>query len=212
MFTAQLLDAELGLQQLSGNTPLYHRLLTAFTAQLNQEFKPLADLLKRLTTPEASIQDLEQAQALTHTLKGLAGNLALLRLSDCCYDISKHLTHPSSLHLSHAQAFMNVLQETQETIAAYLNQHPLPTEAPQRISAHELRQQLSKLEQRIQHNEYIDDEELNLLSPLISSDQCQRWLKLQNALSEFDFDEAQAQLIPLLASLTTTTQTAESPQ
>lgn len=210
MFSAQLLDAALGLQQLNGNAALYHRLLANFSCQLDQDFKPLAYLLKRLATPEALIQDAEQAQTLTHSLKGLAGNLALLRLSDCCHDISKHLTYPSSLHPSHAQAFISVLQETQDTIASYLNQHPLPTEERHQIDPHELHQRLSNLNERIQRSEYIDDEELNLLSPLISSDQRQWWHQLQNALSEFDFDEAQAQLKPLLASLTTVTQTSEA--
>ena len=192
-----MLDASLGLQQLNGNQTLYHKLLRLFLDQLTQEFSALPAQLQAIA--EGDDEARTATQQLNHALKGVAGNLAINALANLSAEIDLMLKRGDAIHANQAAFFAQTLSDTEKAIQAYLqttsatNLEPV---AP--VEQLDVRSLLMDLANRIQGNEFIDDDELSELGRHIPMQQQTQWQLVIEALAVFDFDQAHTELQALL--------------
>lgn len=192
-----MLDTSLGLQQLNGNQNLYHKLLRLFLDQLTQEFSALPAQLQAISEGKDEVRT--TTQQLNHALKGVAGNLAISALANLSAEIDLMLKRGDAIQADQAAFFAQTLTDTEKAIQTYLqttSATPLEPIAPEeQLDSQSLLMDLAK---RIQHNEFIDDDELAELGRHIPVQQQTQWQSVIEALSVFDFDQAHNELQALL--------------
>ena len=102
----EYVDIKDALKRIGGSMDLYKRLLTQFTG--GDHIDPLEEAL--------STGAMEEASRLIHTLKGVAANLSLVKLSTIAGD----LEHKVKSGLDHSESFAelkNVYYETSQQIS-----------------------------------------------------------------------------------------------
>ena len=87
----EYVDVQDALRRIGGSMDLYKRLLNQFTE--GDHIDPLEEAL--------SVGAMEEASRLIHTLKGVAANLSLVKLSS----LSSDLEHKIKNGLDHSEAF-----------------------------------------------------------------------------------------------------------
>lgn len=192
-----MFDATKGLQQLNGNQALYRKLLTLFLQQLTQEFAPLTSQLQAVADGDAALRT--SAQALNHALKGVAGNLAITTLAKLSSEIDHSLKRNEPITGEQVALFSQTLTQSEQAIRAYLATTPEAVLQPVSGENKASRAHLLSLAQRIQGNEFIDDDELTELGQQLPAHQQTQWQAVIEALSVFDFDRANTHLQALLA-------------
>ncbi|MFK7159531.1 response regulator [Marinospirillum sp. MEB164] len=178
-------DHQAGLRQLQGDFALYHRLLSRFLVQLEQDTADLPQNLAQLATP----LDFEQAQQRLHALKGVAGNLALKHLAEQAGVLDQELRARQAPSAQAIQAFHASCEKTRAQLASWLAQSDtqvaeLPVVQPT------LQQALVQLEQAITHNEFIDLAPLQALARQLSGQSLAEWEAVCDALDHFEFEQA----------------------
>ena len=202
---APLLDTESGLALLGGNGSLYAKLLDQFQQQLQQDYPVLLDKLQALT-PASATDDFTAAQKLAHSLKGVAGNLALKQMAQLATELDRLLKRAEVPPASLIQDFAKGLEQTAESIQQWLMQEqtpdPVKTAIPMNSGinsqSYNLEVVLQTLQKAVQNSEFIDDAELTALGEQLPADCQSLWLQLSSALDNFDFEQANQQLIQLL--------------
>lgn len=201
------MDTTAGLAMLSGNRALYRKVLSEFLNQLNEDFSELPTQLKSLessSTTEAFVQ----AQKGAHSLKGVAGNLALYPLAECASELDRILKRHQAPATAQVARFEEILQQTAASIEQWLEQE-MPTESEHEPSALEdthsigpLRDDLERLMRAVANSEFVDDAELARLGKQLPEHlDPNDWQCLTRALDHFDFDTAQQRLSQLLQQL-----------
>jgi len=115
------IDMEAGIARVGGNRKLYHSLLV----KLHDGY---ADAAARLRG-QIEAGQLQEAQLLSHSLKGVAGNVGARRLQAAASDVEAPLKHSQEVPAAALEAFDAALQEVVDVlapIAASQNHAPEP--------------------------------------------------------------------------------------
>ena len=131
-----LLDSTAGLKILDGNSALYVKLLVEFQKQLTDDYLPLVEKLQSLQTRrEASC--IAEAQSRVHSLKGVAGNLALNPLARIATELDGLLKQARVPAPTLIQQFATRLEKTRKAIQNWLadQQQPTSVTAPRRTDS-----------------------------------------------------------------------------
>ncbi|MBE0506849.1 MAG: response regulator [Marinospirillum sp.] len=201
--TDPLLDITAGLVLLSGHSALYTKLLRQFMEQLDRDYQPLLVIVQNLT-PDSDTAAFDKAQKLTHSLKGVAGNLALKNLAKLTTELDHVLKKAQVPQTQLIQNFAESLQRTAEAIQQWLIQEQTPgaakTPEPETNTAknQNLEVVLQALQKAVQNSEFIGDAELTALGEQLPAACQSPWLELSRALDNFDFEQADQQLTQLL--------------
>ncbi len=199
--TALVLNTAQGIMQLQHNESLYHKLLTTFVKQLQQEFALISPLLDQLA--EATSAKWDDVQYLTHGLKGVAANLAAQQLAAISQQLNHCIKQRQLPDATMIDTFRDVMRDTQSAILSYLAVYPeevISASTDQLVSS-EIQQTFVQLRQRILHSEFIDDHELTTIGSHLPKEMQPAWQDIRTHLNEFSFDAAQNCLDQLLAHI-----------
>ncbi len=97
---------EIALDRLNGNSDLYHSLLSAF----HRDFATSGEQMRTLLLGKRK-NDIENATILSHTIKGLAGNMAATRLFDAAAALEQCLLSSPAERLTAFVPFEHALNE-----------------------------------------------------------------------------------------------------
>ena len=196
-----LLDVQAGLTLLGGNILLYQKLLSEFLQQLESDYASLSADLQALQS-DNSAQALRDAQHLTHSLKGVAGNLALQQLAREAVALDKRLKQSLVPEPERVDDFIYTLEQTRTAIEEWLADQDVP-DSTMTVSADDqtLLGELEQILYAIENSEFIDDAQLRLLSQQIPVSLQPDWRLLCQALDAFDYEQAKLQLKQFLQKL-----------
>ncbi|SEA96676.1 PAS domain-containing protein [Marinobacterium iners] len=191
-------DPAAGLAMLAGNRPLYRKVLTEFLQQLESEYQALPDTLRSLQSDgqEAAVA---AAQRKAHSLKGVAGNLALKDLAQCAVSLDRVLKQAQLPEIQSINTLEHTLKQTATEIKRWLDEQGEKNEVVgcYRSSNDTLEADLQQLLQAIQNSEFIDESLLNNVEKQVLPYAQDAWRRLCQALDDFDFDKAKIQLSQL---------------
>jgi len=189
------IDVESALQRLQGNRKLFITLLQKFS----QNYAGIANDIRNAL----SRADVELAQRLVHTLKGMAGNLSATKLQDAARMLEIAIEKKRSDDIAEAirkleeelicvLKSVETLQDAQTSATA--EKKPAP-ESEDKIALPELARQLAELEKLIMENDIEAESCFELLKPHLSAYEVgEEARKLEARLSGYDFDEARSTL------------------
>ncbi|MDR9498042.1 MAG: PAS domain-containing protein [Hydrogenovibrio sp.] len=167
-----VVDEARGLANLNGNRQLYEKLLQEVALQFRQNYHTLVADLKAMAPQDRTAID--AAQQLNHSLKGVAGNLALTRLFEASKSVDQRLKSaqvPTAQEMAWlASAFAATEQALQERAASNLT----ATEAGEELDARDLseasegspflsqptRRKLQTLLAQIEQNEFLEEADI----------------------------------------------------
>ncbi|MAB92410.1 MAG: histidine kinase, partial [Alteromonas sp.] len=147
--------------------------------------------------------DAAKTASLAHGIKGVAGNLCLNPLMSVCRDIEKN-AHAGELDISTVQllkkSFNEVitwLQGTSETKTVHVKQD---------VNYTVLLEHLAKLKQSVEQN-MLDEDELQEVKTLAGGEYKDTIASIIMDIDDFEFERAEAQLVELIDTLATETET-----
>jgi len=147
--------------------------------------------------------DAAKTASLAHGIKGVAGNLCLNPLMSVCRDIEKN-AHAGELDISTVQilkkSFNEVitwLQGTHETKTVHVKQD---------VNYTVLLEHLTKLKQSVEQN-MLDEDELQEVKALAGGEYKDTIASIIMDIDDFEFERAEAQLVELIDTLATETET-----
>lgn len=185
------LDLERGLKQLSGNLPLYQRLLNQFAEQLERDYRPLIDQLKHLPA-NRDAQAYSEAQKQAHALKGVAGNLGLPQMMQLATQLDAVLKKAQCPEAELIQAYAHEVDQLAQELRAYRDESkkdPAPS-SPAAQSQLNIHLELATLHQALSQSEIVDDDWLMQLGQELPEPQQLIWQALMTALDQFEFEQA----------------------
>nr|WP_297347772.1 Hpt domain-containing protein [uncultured Glaciecola sp.] len=144
-----ILNYEFALNQLGGNEALLSKMLGKFFSEFENVSVEIVGFIE--------VSDIKSANMLVHTVKGISGNLGLQALHDCStrFDTELRTGMPSQV----------IIDEFGKTVAAtcleikQMEQNEAPKIRPISPSL-SMEKCKSELIERLQKNEFIDDETL----------------------------------------------------
>ncbi|MDO6534140.1 MHYT domain-containing protein [Alteromonas stellipolaris] len=147
--------------------------------------------------------DAAKTASLAHGIKGVAGNLCLNPLMSVCRDIEKN-AHAGELDISTVQilkkSFNEVitwLQGTHESKMVHVKQD---------VNYTVLLEHLTKLKQSVEQN-MLDEDELQEVKALAGGEYKDTIASIIMDIDDFEFERAEAQLVELIDTLATETET-----
>ena len=193
------IDVEAGLAQVGGNQALYHKLLGQISSQLEHTYAPMVADLYDCENIEPEVRT-GQWQPAMHTLKGMAGNLALSALYTQAQHLDGCLKQGQCPRQEAVAAFASTLLQTQQAIQTPFERAGVDDDNPtgQSITAQGLAA-LTQLQQQVKANEFIDEATLVAITPKVPHAGLDDWQAVMAALESFDFDSAQEALARVLA-------------
>ncbi len=188
------IDVASGLARVSGNAGLYRRLLSKFK--------------NRYQTAETKIQgavdgaDLDQAHRLSHTLRGVAGNIGAEDLSRASGELQRAIEGGSKDAVRQAlKEFSRTLSPVMDSIAKMERQEPQgpgPADGPESAPRNPLRKIIELVRTSdLDALDYLPTLESELADRLPK----ERWLQARDALEHFRFEEALDRLARIAADL-----------
>ncbi|SFX43111.1 PAS domain-containing protein [Marinospirillum alkaliphilum] len=208
------LDTTAGLVMLGGNNTLYNKLLGQFLEQLEADYLPLVLQLQQLQ-PDSPPEAYATAQKKAHTLKGVAGYLALKHLAHCATELDLRLKQAQQPPESMILAFATSLKQTRDAINTHRlhngsaspamettavtveSSDPQATETQQPTLA----ETLLALQKAIHNNMYLDDQLLEAMGKQFPESQQHPWQQLIRALDGFHYAQAEQLLISIMQQL-----------
>lgn len=193
-------DLQKGLAQLQGNQTLYTRLLIKFAIQLDEQFNLLPSLLKQLATSDQETV-WQEAQTLSHGLKGVSGNLGAFHLADLTSFIDQLLKNRQVVSARTIKAIETAMHDASMQIQANFeeqNSESVMASDKVLLGEDELHLKLKELKQAIDNSEYIDLTELEQLFDGLPNVAQDYKPGLVSAIELFDYEQA-AQLISQVA-------------
>ncbi len=184
-------DTVAGLARVNGNRRLYSKLLRRFRDDFRESGEKLQAALEA--------EDLEEARALTHAVKGVAGNLGADALFFACQQLEEAL----SAGASQPEALGVVLIHLSEAMAEL---EPLEREAVesggQSLPVAQLREALQTLKSALEEGDAQAEEQLApLRTSLLAHGWAEELASLEGELESFELDEAAVRLERLLVDL-----------
>jgi PAS domain S-box-containing protein len=201
-------DAGAGLTMLSGNRQLYRKVLKEFLQQFDSDYQQLPGKLRHLQT-EPSPEAIASLQKLAHSLKGVAGNLALQALAALATSLDRTLKQSEVPTETEASALEQCLQQTTAEIERWLEKEESAEQAqPGRSNTQNksVQSDLQALLAAIQNSQFIDESELQALAEQLPEEAHEHWRTLCQALDDFEFEQAAEILSRLILQLTQSSQ------
>ena len=206
-----LFDQIAGLASLGGDLALQRRLIAMFMQQLGTEFKPLVTQVPGLqvdSDPEA----LRAAHKLAHTIKGVAGNLKLLRLSEAAGAMDAALKQGQLPESTLQHIFAECLQQTLAMLEQWLHapqdesSESSPTTLPDgqasmksaRVSKAEGLEELAQLHKALRDSEFIDEAQLTAIGQRLPPELAQDWARFSALADSFEFEQAEEVLLRVI--------------
>jgi PAS domain S-box-containing protein len=185
---------EEGLRRVNGNRRLYKKLLLRF----REDFADTG-LALRQALPDR----LEEAQALTHALKGVAGNLAATALWSACDSLEAACASGAETQAPLAGLLAELAAVLEELRDLLPDDQPGPEPAHNSgLSGNELAQALTLLKVALEEGDAQGEEMLGpLRSALIEHGFAEQLACLERQLEDFQLDEAAATVGGVLAHL-----------
>jgi PAS domain S-box-containing protein len=182
------INVEEGLRRVRGDVALFERLLRDFAGNHADDVVEIKEALDR--------QDMKQAQALTHTLKGLAGNLSASGLQSAALaleiDIKKAQIDDIDAKLA---AVQTALTQVLTSVRSMGEQPDDTTEEGPAMTASEIAPLLAKLEELLEaYDTEAGDVAATLSGSLAGFGAAGEVQKLSDQISRFDFSGAQETL------------------
>ncbi len=188
---------------LGGQENLYRKVLTEFIRQLDEEYADLPERVSLLQSNSPS-DTFETVHRMTHSLKGVAGNLCLKALTTQAAAMDKPLKKHQLPDEAIQQAFATTLQHTRSEVEHWLAQQAdktvSVTDTNQCGADKQLTESLRQLMAAIENNEFIDDHQLEALGEQLDM-HSELWQAVVDALDQFDFEQAADKMSQLLAQL-----------
>jgi PAS domain S-box-containing protein len=196
-----VVDEAKGLANLNGNRSLYEKLLQEVAAQLGQDYRTLVADLKAVESQDLTAID--AAQHLNHSLKGVAGNLALTRLFEASKPVDQRLKKSQTPTTQEIEQLATAFAATEQALQARevtpavdaemkadQNQTLKPSEAFALLSQ-PARQNLKTLLTQIEQNEFLEEADIEAFFEGVSSPEAQS-LKtdLVGWLDDLNFQQA----------------------
>lgn len=199
------LHVQAAIERLMGNATLYRKLLAQFSEQLDRHYGRLATLLLGLDA-KSTAAEFVVAQSLVHSLKGVAGNLALDELAALAGDIDRHLKQRKVPAPTLIDTFETLRLQLSDQIAAYLSDPAEPVEWHQvntgPIDTRPLMFRLEALSAAIASSQFISEDTLADIAACLPTTLRQTfWPPLESALDGLDFDAAAEALAALRREL-----------
>ncbi|UQB42103.1 CBS domain-containing protein [Thiomicrospira microaerophila] len=184
-----------GLSRLEGNQKLYRHLLANFLRQMDGTYHSLYGLL--LSLSNQNLAEWVQVKAMTHSLKSVASNLALIDLTDVLNHLDQKLSDqlvPSEVELNQFQQVMNqTIESVKFLIDNWQSEAVLGVFDKQGAL-----EQLKTLKAAVHVNEYISLDRLTAFEKVLSKDLLERYYpEIQLAVTEFNFRQAEVLLSAL---------------
>lgn len=189
------LNYQQGIKQVSGNEQLYHKLLSEFEQQFSHAVEPISRNI--------SSSNLEQAEQLTHALKGVACNIAAFELAESLGKIETGLKIP-------CEDFSNLLAQCERALQCVLsdikNLHlECPDEIENRqetVDFNKTYENLSVLIELLKDNRLDADLSFDgLKADLAGAHFIDEVKQLERYINQFDFDSALTISTALLGKL-----------
>ncbi|GAB0152167.1 PAS domain-containing protein [Marinobacterium sp. BA1] len=201
-------DAGAGLAMLSGNRQLYRKVLKEFLQQLGSDYQQLPGKLRHLQT-KPSPEAIASLQKLAHSLKGVAGNLALQALAALATSLDRALKQSEVPTETEVSALEQCLQQTTAEIERWLvNEESVEQAQPGRSNTQNrsVQSELQALLAAIQNSQFIDESELQALAEQLPEEAHEHWRNLCQALDDFEFEQAAEILSRLILQPTQSSQ------
>ncbi len=203
--TVDYLNATEGIQRLMGDKALYRKSLGQLHQQLLGPYARLGQILDHLGA-DSMPADFAAAQSLVHSLKGVAGNLAMKELASVASLLDASLKQNQVPEPGLVARFENIRQAHVQQAGQYLAEHAsnegwdMNLEKP--ADQTRVRAALAKLAAAISGSQFIGEDELIAVARLLpASVREHHWPAVEQALDALDFDAAAQAMKPLLAAL-----------
>lgn len=191
---------------LSGNEALYRRLLKKLLRQIENDFRPTLGRIQE-ASPEPLDARLAALQSASHNLKGVAGSLGLISLSEQASTLDRILKQGRLPPLAICETFNTTLQQAVTTIEMWLTAEQPVTPAAPDIDCSTIDQTLIDTLQSlliaVKNNLYVEDARIQAAGQHLPTAFRAEWQAFVDAMDEFEFAHAERILVPLLHTLTT---------
>ncbi|MFW6177991.1 MAG: PAS domain S-box protein [Desulfohalobiaceae bacterium] len=179
-------DLQLGLRRADQDQVFYLKMLHRFRQQLGQEFSGLEQKLE---------QGVEEAPALVHTLKGLAGTVGAQRLESIASSIDRAFKEQIQVSRGLREELMQAMQEARSSLDA------LPEQARQELEVdfEQGSSAMAELARILSRSELVEEELLNIVTSFVHSQLGPKEAtELQGLVQSFELEQA-AELLQELA-------------
>ncbi|MBF0454599.1 MAG: response regulator [Magnetococcales bacterium] len=182
-----------------------HLLLCSLFTEFRQDYSTAAQTIRQLFSSQSQ-EDLTKASQLTHTIKGMAGNISAKRLFDAALLLERELRDPPTTQLRFIDEFEGALNQVVTSISALNRQAEAPTKAiPSQGEAIPLDREkliplIHQLSVQVQENRFEAQETFHTLKPLLAggSDEITALVApLEEQIERIDFDTARTTLSTL---------------
>lgn len=190
-------DLERGLRTMSGNRQLYRRLL----GQFRSDYRNMAEQIKNAYYAG----DYDRAHHLAHTIKGVSGNVAALRVHETASELDDCLKKRNhSQFPKYMSAFARALEESLNSLAGF-QESPVSMGTPppfqvKKIDAEAVAPVLEKLHRMLRESRMDADQEAEKLQSVLRATRYEGLAyDLEDKIQSYDF-EAALKLVEKLAN------------
>ncbi len=213
-----LFDPAEGVAMVGGQYLIYQKILQEFTRQLSDEYMKdvaLMELLSEKSAPEEFLA----AHRITHSIKGVAGNLCMRPLAEAAAELDQELKRNRPPGSEQLQIFQKLLAQSYTEVNAWLltqqeavhassdSPFSLAVNAGDHSGVSEVNiiARLQVLMAEILNSQFIDESELEEITGELKNhnkeDADVLWKTVTQALNQFDFELAASALQRLLNKL-----------
>ena len=203
--TEDYLNAAEGIERLMGDTTLYRKSLGQLHQQLQGPYAQLTHMLEHLDS-SSTPADFVVAQSLVHSLKGVAGNLAMKELAAVAMALDALLKQQDVPAPDLVMRYERIRREYVHQAGQYLAEHQAEeawvTPSGAGGDPDVARAALNRLSMAICGNQFISEDELSRVARQMPAAVRERhWRVLEQALDALDFDAAALAMGKLQAAL-----------
>ncbi len=200
-----LLHAAAGIGRLMGNQALYCKLLKQLHQQLQGPYTQLSTSLQSLNEHSVAA-DFVVAQSLAHSLKGVAGNLAMSELADVAGELDhllrKHQVPAPALIANYGAMRQRISAQAADYIAQNEEIAGWGGQPDAQTDQHDVMSMLAWLSLAIKGSQFVAEDVLTATARSLPADlRSKYWPAIESALDALDFDAADTALEALISAL-----------
>ncbi|WP_051321486.1 hybrid sensor histidine kinase/response regulator [Chrysiogenes arsenatis] len=199
------MNVALGVERLGGNRALYQRLIGAFGEQLRETFLPQLEPLFQ-SRNALTMEQCKTLEAFAHTLKGIAGNLALEELARASFEANTILKRGESPEPHIVETLYSSVRQAQDAIVQWLEAQQQPTVEDDESSV-DLERAIPLLEtirDQVARGEWVESTFWEPVGKLLPhAIRQQYWSDIERALRNVAYQEAHTLIDTLLLAIQT---------
>jgi HPt (histidine-containing phosphotransfer) domain-containing protein len=185
-------DVKSGLRRCDGDEHFYVQQLRRFRDAIDEQYHQLPALITQ--------EDLDQAGNLAHSLKGVAGAVAAVRLQDAATNLDQLLRRGAQVNASVIEQLQSALAEARDSLDMIDRSYRSPDSGSASVADGVGKEAVSALYHKLSRNEFAEerllDEAIRYLRTTETADNCDR---LRSLVGQFALDEAQSLLETIAA-------------